>query len=55
MVTSRYALHEEGEGSPFTGSLFCCLERASTQGVDEFFVACGFLHCIATKLQKKLD
>lgn len=55
MVTSRYALHEEGEGSPFAGSLFYCLERASTQGVDEFFVACGFLHCIATKLQKKLD
>lgn len=47
MVTSRYALHEEGEGSPFTGSLFCCLERASTQGVDGYFVACGF--CIASQ------
>lgn len=39
MAMSRYALHEEGEGSPFAGSLFCD----------------GFLHCIATKLQKKLD
>ena len=45
----------KGGGSPFAGSLVYCLERASTQGVDEFFVACGFLHCIATKLQKKLD
>jgi hypothetical protein len=77
---SRYALHEEGEGSPFAGSLFFVVgnahprmariyweltgfrihTRRGDSAVDPRHAwmepsACDFLHCIATKLQKRLD